>query len=379
MHLTQPKWRVAKRPSEAHDFEENRMKYLPWLTVVLAAGTSVAACSSDESSNPTSAGAPGAAGASSACAAAGGAPSAGAPGAAGANSAGASNDGAGAPSAGAAGAPSAGAGGAGGEVEEKDIIDTALAAGTFTKLAAALTTAGLVDALKGEGPFTVFAPDDAAFDAFEAANPGVLAGLTKDALTTILTYHVVAGAAVQSTALKDEGVFTTLSGSPILIDTTGGVKVDDATVKTADVKASNGVIHVINKILIPPKDDIVATAVAAGTFTKLASALTSADLVTTLQGKGPFTVFAPTDAAFAKLATVPTGAALKNVLLYHVVAGAVGSGDLKAGPVPTQLTGKSVTVSLTGGVKINDSTVTTANILTKNGVIHVIDTVLVPN
>lgn len=350
------------------------MKYLPWLTVVLATGMSVTACSSDDdSSNAGSGGVSGKAGSPSAGAPAGGAPRGGAPGAAGADSAGAS-------SSGAAGALSAGAGGtAGGEVEEKDIIDTALAAGTFTKLAAALTKAGLVDALKGDGPFTVFAPDDAAFDAFEAANPGVLAGLSNDALTTILTYHVVAGAAVESSALKDEGVFTTLSGSPILIDTTGGVKVDDATVKTADVKASNGVIHVINKILIPPKDDIVAKAIAAGTFTKLAAALTAADLVTTLQGKGPFTVFAPTDAAFAKLATVPTGADLKNVLLYHVVAGAVGSGDLKAGPVPTQLTGKSVTVSLTGGVKINDATVTTANVLTKNGVIHVIDTVLVPN
>jgi uncharacterized surface protein with fasciclin (FAS1) repeats len=76
---------------------------------------------------------------------------------------------------------------------------------------------------------------------------------------------------------------------------------------------------------------------------------------------------------------VPTGDLLKNVLLYHVLAGAVGSGDLKAGPVPTQLAGKNLTVSLTGGVKINDSKVTTANILAKNGVIHVVDTVLIPN
>jgi len=149
-------------------------------------------------------------------------------------------------------------------------------------------------------------------------------------------------------------------------------------VTTADVVASNGVIHVIDDILLPPKDNIVATAIAAGTFTKLAEALTSAGLVATLQGKGPFTVFAPTDAAFAKLASVPTGDALKNVLLYHVLAGAVGSGDLKAGPVPTQLTGKSVTVGLTGEVTINDAKVTTANVLTKNGVIHVVDTVLVP-
>jgi len=89
-------------------------------------------------------------------------------------------------------------------------------------------------------------------------------------------------------------------------------------------------------------------------------------------------VFAPTDAAFAKLASVPTGNALKDVLTYHVVSGAVGSGDLSAGMVPTLLSGKSVTVNLTGGVKINSSSVTTANIIAKNGVIHVIDTVLIP-
>jgi transforming growth factor-beta-induced protein len=317
-----------------------------------------------------SAGAPGASGSPGA-----GSPAAGAPGAGGAA--------AGAPgAAGAGGAAASGAGGEGGSAgaatTAKDIIDTAVAAGQFKRLAAALTSADLVGTLKGPGPFTVFAPTDAAFEAFDTANPGKLAGLSKAALTEILTYHVVSGAAVKSTELKDEGVFTTLSGSPILIDTTGGVKVDDAKVTTADVIASNGVIHVIDKIILPPKDDIVATAIAAGTFTSLAGALTSANLVTTLQGKGPFTVFAPTDAAFAKLASVPTGDTLKNVLLYHVVAGAVGSGNLVAGPVPTQLTGKSVTVSLTGGVKIDDAKVTSANILAKNGVIHVVDTVLVP-
>ena len=103
-----------------------------------------------------------------------------------------------------------------------------------------------------------------------------------------------------------------------------------------------------------------------------------ADLVTTLQGPGPFTVFAPTDEAFDKLAAIPTGDALKDVLLYHVVDGAVGSGDLAAGDVPTLLDGQSVTVNLTGGVKINDSSVTVANIIAKNGVIHVLDTVLIP-
>lgn len=354
------------------------MKYLPWLSAMLFASLSVAGCGSDNDADGGSAGSVASAGKSGGSS--GGAPTAGAPAAGGANSAGAAGAAAGAAgaAAGAAGAAAGAGGTGGGDSDDKDIVDTAVAAGSFTKLAAALTSAGLIDVLKGPGPFTVFAPNDTAFAAFETANPGVLAGLSKAALTEILTYHVVAGAAVASKDLKDEQVFSTVSGSPVLIDTSSGVKVDDAKVTTADVVATNGVIHVIDRLILPPKDDIVATAIAAGTFTKLAAALTAADLVTALQGKGPFTVFAPTDAAFAKLASVPTGDALKNVLLYHVVAGAVGSGDLVAGPVPTQLTGKSVTVSLTGGVKINDSKVTTANILAKNGVIHVVDTVLIP-
>jgi uncharacterized surface protein with fasciclin (FAS1) repeats len=276
---------------------------------------------------------------------------------------------------------SGGATGSGGSAPEAglpDIVDTAVAAGSFTELARALTSAELVDDLKGAGPFTVFAPTDAAFAAFETANPGVLAGLSPAELVEILTYHVVAGAAVESGDLKDGQVVTTLSGSPALIDTTGGVKINDANVTTADIAASNGVIHVIDEIILPPADDIVATAIAAGNFTSLAAALTDRGLVDDLQGEGPFTVFAPTDAAFAALPAVPSGDALRDVLLYHVVSGAVGSGDLVAGSVPTLLSGKSLTVDLSSGVKIDESNVTTANILAKNGVIHVVDAVLVP-
>lgn len=344
------------------------MKYLSWISIVLVAANGIVACGGDDDDDASTGGSGGKATAGSSAAGEGG------------KSGGTS--GSGGKSGGTSGSSSAGepAGGEGGApvTDAKDIVDTALAAGNFTQLAAALTKAGLVETLKGKGPFTVFAPDDAAFDAFEEENPGALAKLTKAELTAVLTYHVVSGAAVESSALKDDQVFVTVNGSPVLVDTTGGVKVADAEVTTADVAASNGVIHVIDKIILPPKDDIVATAVAAGSFTKLAEALTAADLVETLQGPGPFTVFAPTDAAFAKLGTAPTGDALKDVLLYHVVSGAVGSGDLVAGMVPTLLDGKSVDVSLTGGVKVNDATVTSANIITKNGVIHVVDTVLVP-
>jgi len=342
------------RPSatEPQALGRTKMKYLPWMSVMLVVSQSLLGCSDDKDEASASGGSTSSnAGKTSVS------------GSAGQSVAGAASEG------GTAGVPATGL---------VDIVDTAVAAGSFKQLAAALTTAGLVDALKGKGPFTVFAPTDDAFDAFEEENPGVLAGLSKDELGAVLKYHVVSGAAVESTALKDEQVFVTLGGSPVLVDTTGGVKVSDAKVTAADVEASNGVIHVIDKIILPPADDIVQTAIAAGMFTKLAGALTAAELVATLQGDGPFTVFAPTDAAFGKLAAVPTGDALKDVLLYHVVSGAVGSGDLSAGSVSTLLEGKSLTVALAGGVKINDAKVTTANIIAKNGVIHVVDTVLVP-
>jgi uncharacterized surface protein with fasciclin (FAS1) repeats len=380
-------------------------KYLRLMSILLTASFSVAACGDDDDDSSSATGGKSTGGASSGTGgstggrASGGNSSGGSAASTGGkstatggvvSSGGDSSAGAGAAAggAGAAGGSieggSAGEGGVGGQGQSdlKDVVDTAVAAGTFTKLAEALTEAGLVNALKGTGPFTVFAPTDAAFAAFEQANPGVLGALSKAELSAVLTYHVIAGAAVKAADLKDDQVAVTLNGSPVLVDLTGGVKVGasaEANVTTPDVLASNGVIHVIDEIILPPEKDIVETAVAAGSFTQLAGALTSANLVTTLKGDGPFTVFAPTDQAFAKLTTVPAGDALKNVLLYHVVSGAVGSGDLVAGPVPTLLTGKTVDVKLTGGVQINSSKVTTANIIAKNGVIHVIDTVLIPN
>jgi transforming growth factor-beta-induced protein len=251
-----------------------------------------------------------------------------------------------------------------------DIIEVATAAGSFTKLAEALTAAELVDDLKGEGPFTVFAPTDAAFAKLSAAPTG-------EALKNVLLYHVLSGT-VGPAELKENLAAKTLGGSPVLFKLEGGAKINDAVITMTNIVAKNGVIHVIDSVIVPPEDDIVATAVAAGSFTKLAAALTSADLVSALQADGPFTVFAPTDAAFDKLAAVPTGDALKNVLLYHVTEGVTGSGNLMAGSIPTLLAGESVTVDLTGGVKVNGATVSQANILTKNGIIHVIDTVLVP-
>ncbi len=136
------------------------------------------------------------------------------------------------------------------EGHSKDIVDTAVEAGSFTTLVAAVEAAGLVDTLKGEGPFTVFAPTDEAFDALPE---GTVAGLLADpdALAKVLTYHVVAGK-VMSTDLSNEMMTPTVNGADITIMTEGGVKVNDANVVTADIEASNGVIHVIDAVILPP-------------------------------------------------------------------------------------------------------------------------------
>ena len=134
----------------------------------------------------------------------------------------------------------------------KDIVDTAAEAGTFQTLIAAVTAADLVDALKGEGPLTVFAPTD---DAFAALPEGTVETLllpeNKDQLIAVLTYHVVAGK-VMSTDLTDDMTAETLQGSTILIDLDNGVMVNGANVVSADIEASNGVIHVIDKVILPP-------------------------------------------------------------------------------------------------------------------------------
>jgi transforming growth factor-beta-induced protein len=277
------------------------------------------------------------------------------------------------------------------EIKMADIVDTAVAAGSFKTLAAALGAADLVATLKSKGPFTVFAPTDAAFAKLPK---GTLDDLLKPAnkakLAAILTYHVIAGEVMASTVVTMDGKkAATVNGASVTIGVKGGkVTVDGANVVTTDIKTSNGVIHVIDTVMIP-KPDIVDTAVAAGTFKTLAAALGAADLVATLKSKGPFTVFAPTDAAFAKL---PKGtlddllkpankAKLAKILTYHVIPG-----EVMASTVVTMdkkkvatVNGASVTIGVKGGkVTVDGATVVTTDIKTSNGVIHVIDTVMIP-
>ena len=272
------------------------------------------------------------------------------------------------------------------------IVDIAVADGRFTTLVGALQTAGLVEALQGEGPFTVFAPTD---DAFAALPAGTLEGLSVEQLTSILLYHVVPGKvmAADAIALDGQSAGTLLDGQSINISVVDGmVRINEATVIIADIEASNGVIHVIDSVLLPPAEEaaapgtIVDIAVADGRFTTLVGALQTAGLVEALQGEGPFTVFAPTDDAFAAL---PAGTLeglsveqLTSILLYHVVPGKVMAADaiaLDGQSAGTLLDGQSINISVVDGmVRINEATVIIADIEASNGVIHVIDSVLLP-
>jgi transforming growth factor-beta-induced protein len=269
----------------------------------------------------------------------------------------------------------------------KDIVDTAVADGRFTTLVAAVQAAGLVETLKSEGPFTVFAPTD---DAFAKLPAGTVETLLKpenlETLKQILLYHVVPGKvmAADVVTLSTAG---TAAGIPVRIQVMDGkVYINDAQVIITDIVASNGVIHVIDSVLLPPKD-IVDTAIADGRFTTLVAALQAAGLVDTLKGPGPFTVFAPTDDAFAKL---PAGTVeellkpenlelLQKILLYHVAPGFQFASDVVATDCIKTVNGLELEVKLMGGkVYINNAQVIITDIFTANGVIHVIDTVLVP-
>lgn len=273
-----------------------------------------------------------------------------------------------------------------GHTKKADIIDTALAAGSFNTLAAALTEADLIGALKGKGPFTVFAPTD---EAFSKLPKGTVESLLKpenrDQLISILTYHVVPGE-LDAKEVLGSGALVTLNGQQAKIDSENG-KIGSASIIKTDIECSNGIIHVIDEVILPASNTILETATSAGSFTTLAAALDAAGLIDALSGEGPFTVFAPTDAAFAKLpeGTVETllkpenVEMLRSILLYHVVEGRVYSGDAIKAKKAKTLQGTKVSITKSHkNVMINNATVQTADIDTSNGVIHVIDTVILP-
>ena len=269
-----------------------------------------------------------------------------------------------------------------------DIPTNASNTGIHDSLVAALSHADLVTTLQGDGPFTVFAPTD---DAFTEAGIDLSTFDTDEenaTLVDILTYHVVSGS-VMSSDLTDGMTATALNNDDLTFTVTSdNVLVNDANVVTADVESSNGVIHVIDKVLMPPADlvDIPTVATGTGIHTALVAALSQADLVTTLQGDGPFTVFAPTDDAFTEagidLSTFDTdeeNATLVDILTYHVVSGNVMSSDLTDGMTAAAVNSDDLTFTVNSdGVKVNDANVVSADVAASNGVIHVIDKVLMP-
>lgn len=279
-------------------------------------------------------------------------------------------------------------------VGDKDIVDTAVAAGSFKTLAAALKAAGLVETLKSKGPFTVFAPTDEAFAKLPKGTvENLLKPENKGTLTAILTYHVAPGAVMAKDVTKLSNA-TTVNGQRVDI----AVKRDKvmldgrSTVTKTDMVCSNGVIHVIDTVIMPSTKSVIDTADEAGSFKTLLAAVEAAGLTSALEGKGPFTVFAPTDEAFAKLPAGTVESLLKpenrdtlaSILKFHVLPGRVFA-DQAVTMTESIKTLQGSTFSITvkdGKVWIgNDKAmaeIVSTDIEAGNGVIHVIDAVIMP-
>ena len=291
------------------------------------------------------------------------------------------------------------------------VVDVAVGSGSFPTLVAAVQAAGLVEVLSGDGPFTVLAPTEEAFAAALAALDVTAEDLlaNTELLTAVLTYHVLPVEAPAEVVVSLDGQsVATVNGAEIAISVEGStVMVNNATVVATDIAASNGVIHVIDTVLLPPAltaapaadetdaaDEMLGTvvdvAVGSGSFPTLVAAVQAAGLVEVLSGDGPFTVLAPTEEAFAAaLAALDVTAEdllantelLTAVLTYHVLpveapAEVVVSLD---GQSVATVNGAEIAIAVVGdSVMVNDATVIATDIWASNGVIHVIDTVLLP-
>ena len=266
------------------------------------------------------------------------------------------------------------------------VMDVIRSSPDHTTLETAINIAGLDGALDNEDALlTVFAPTDAAFDALPDGTIEALIADPQGQLTQILLYHV-ADDVLPSFNINNGQFIKTINGKSVSVRITNGeVFIDNAKVTVADIFADNGVIHVIDAVLLPPTT-IVDVLAKSPVHTTLVTAVSAAGLVPTLQGTGPFTVFAPTDAAFAALPAGTIEALLADpqgqltqILLYHAVAGRALSTDLADGQSIVTVNGKPITVTINSdGVFINDVKVIVADVLADNGVVHVIDGVLLP-
>ena len=311
---------------------------------------------------------------------------------------------------------------------QQTVLEIAVANENFDVLEAAALKAGsgVINVLSGNGPITVFAPTDAAFIALldadnEAEAIAEVNAMDEEDVADLLTFHVIAGSEIKAAdiATGTTTVTTARTGAnnkAYVTKAGASVTINNARVTTADVDASNGVIHIIDAVLTPPTGDVIAVATSAANapnFGILAAALTKAELITTLQGNGPFTVFAPTDDAFLALlrsaafyndpeltelqaitaiqglttsSTPLSLTTLTQVLKYHVVSGAAYSINLTNNQVLTTVKDaapNTVTIGVGASVTVDGSasdpaTVSPANISATNGVIHVINKVLLP-
>lgn len=270
----------------------------------------------------------------------------------------------------------------------QSIVETATGAGAFGTLLTAAKAAGLVEALQGPGPITLFAPTD---DAFAALPADQLAALLKpenrDQLRTILTYHVVPGSVALTDMLRARSL-DTLSGQRVPVAAEGGsFRIGGAIVTSADLACTNGMIHVVDRVMMPELDSLAEVATKAGAFQTLLAAAKAAGLAEALANGGPFTVFAPTDEAFAALPAGTVEALLRpgqrdtlvRILKHHLVSGTVFADQaVRAGAAET-LAGTNVELAYAEGrLQVAGAAIAAADVPARNGVIHVIDRVLLP-
>lgn len=295
----------------------------------------------------------------------------------------------------AAGTPLLQACGGSDDEPERNIVQRAQANPELSILVEAVVAAGLVDTLS-TGTLTVFAPTNAAFAALltelGVSKAELLAN--QPLLTAVLSYHVLGQRVLRAEVPLGKAI-TPLSGGVFKIEASNGLRITDgrnrvSRILETDLYASNGVVHLVDRVLLPADQDIVATAQALPDFSILVEAVAAAGLVETLQGPGPFTVFAPTNAAFAALLTelgvskadlLANKPLLTTVLTYHVVPARVLKAEVPVGTAITTVQGKSFTVN--ASLQITDqkgrsSQITATDVFASNGVVHGVDRVLLP-
>jgi len=279
----------------------------------------------------------------------------------------------------------------------QSIVATAQAVPDLSILVEAVVAADLATTLSAPGPYTVFAPTNAAFAALLTELGVTKAQLLADKplLTAVLTYHVLPAKVLKSQVQLGKAI-TTVQGGIFKIDQSGmDLVVTDGRNRTSkitatDIATSNGVVHLIDKVILPANKSIVETAISIPDFSILVEAVVAADLATTLSGAGPFTVFAPTNAAFAALLTelgvtkaqlLADKPLLTAVLTYHVLGARALKADIVPGNQPATVQGQTFSISpalVITDKRMRTANITAADVFTSNGVIHVIDNVILP-